>query len=173
MLMRITRSRFVLLVFAALFSGVSHDEGGSCPAGYYPIGGGAASGCAPIPNYGGDGGGSDQHVPQVRWAKTWGAVAVDKSTATVGAVVGKMTKRLAQKSAVMECQVRGGGAGCSNVAVTYRNQCAAMAWGLETYVTAHAETIELASNLAMSGCREVAEDCRIYYSACSEPVRIQ
>jgi hypothetical protein len=167
------RIRALLLLSLLIVSGTIYAEGGSCPAGYYPIGGGGASGCAPLPDYAGNSETDQQIISQVNWKKTWGAIAVDNTLGKVGAAVGVMTKMEAEKSAIENCYARGGGTGCSHISMTYNNQCAAMAWGIDKYATASAKTIELASDSAMKECTKSTNDCKIYYSACSDPVPVQ
>lgn len=167
------RVRTLLLLPLLIASGTIYAEGRNCPAGYYPIGGQGTSGCAPLPGYTGNDENSQQVIPEARWEKTWGAIAVDNSLGKVGAAIGEMTKIGAEKSAIAKCYARGGGIGCGHISLTYSNQCAAMAWGIDKYATASAKTIELASDSAMKECRNSTVDCKIFYSACSDPVRVQ
>ena len=82
-------------------------------------------------------------------------------------------KSIAKKAATAECRARGGGEGCKYVSLTYHNQCAAMAWGNERAVTQGAETAEIASDLALRECNKLTTDCKIYYTGCSLPARVQ
>jgi len=165
--------KFLLLVGLYACSGTAWAEGGSCPAGYYPIGGQGAQGCAPIPNYQSN----DQQgsfVPQGQWQKTWGAIAIDETVndGGMGMVTGLPDKQAADGAALAQCRASGGSDGCE-LLLSYQNQCAVIVSGA-SYLNAHsAETIELASSSAVHKCSERTTGCKIYYSACSVPVRIQ
>jgi hypothetical protein len=155
--------------------GSAHAEGG-CPEGFYPSSDPSIVGCAPIPGYTGSENIPDEQLarPSVRWAKTWGAIALDKERGIVGAVEGKTSKGQAQKAAIAECKVRGGGSGCKNISRTYHNQCAVVLAGEgQGIMTASAQTVEEARALAMQLCKKEGMVCRDYYAACSEPIRIQ
>lgn len=167
------KAKLLLVAILLSVSGFLYAEGGTCPHGYYPIGGQGTSGCAPIPDYESDG---DQESvgPQTRWVETWGAITIDSTLAKMGASTGNMSKREASKAAIADCYARGGGSGCKDVRVTYRNQCAVVVTGDSGNTTAHAESIEVATRLAMDQCTSSAyANCHVYYSACSEPVQIQ
>lgn len=166
------RTKLLLAIVMLCLSSLALAEGGTCPPGMYPVGGPGAMGCAPIPGYESD----DSEVfnaPSTRWAKTWGAIAIDSAQGKMGAVTGKMSKRDAQKAASSQCRANGGGVGCKNISLIYRNQCGVMAEGYGFAATQGAETIEIASKLALQNCSQQATGCRITYAACSEPVQVQ
>lgn len=140
---------------------------GSCPPGYYPIGGGGASGCAPMPA-----GTSDLAASGPRWADRWGAISIDEMTASVGAVTGYPSKKQAEKAAIAKCRASGGGKGCG-VSLSYYNQCAVIGTGARFSNTYGAATVEAASKLAMDDCNANTTNCRIYYSGCSLPERVR
>ena len=94
---------------------------------------------------------SPQPPPEVRsplWAKTWGAIAIDETVTGggLGTVIGKKTKRDAQKAALQQCRATGGGEKCT-VFLTYRNQCAVIVSGQMKTETASAESIEKATRV--------------------------
>jgi hypothetical protein len=111
-------------------------------------------------------------APPARWADRWGAIA-DDGNGVAGIVASMQSKEQAERSAVLECKKRGGGA-CT-VALTYHNQCAAVATGANGASLYHAETEDEAAASAMKNCeaKQGAGTCRIYYSGCSLPVQVQ
>lgn len=161
------------IVFASLIifaCGLARAEGGSCPAGYYPIGGQGAFGCAPIPNYPDSGSGSEPRASPV-WETRWGAIAVDFSMGKFGVGNARRTKNEAENIAVGECK-KEGGTDCE-VDLTYYNQCGAIAWGSSDVRTFRAETKEIASVHAIEACNKQTVDCKIYYADCSFPARVR
>lgn len=179
----------LLLVLLLPLSNVAWAEGGSCPNGYYPIGGGGASGCAPIPGYnnGSSNGPSDSssslptRLPPPRvWAARWGAIAVGKNGSGFGAAAGKMTEQQAQHEAMTKCQATSTTTKmeCS-VTLSYTNQCAAFAlgeresgggWGSFGY--SHAIDIATAEKIALDFCKKNSKTCKIHYSGCSLDERV-
>lgn len=167
----------VSLVLALALLGaacLAHAEGG-CPEGFYPSSDPSIVGCAPIPGYTGSMGEEDEPVvPRISWIKTWGAIALDKDKGIVGAITGEKSERQARKSAIAECIKQGGGAGCKNIAITYKNQCVvALVADSSGLVTVTAESEEKAHASAVALCRKNNKSCQDYYSACSEPIRVQ
>ncbi len=152
--------------------GPAYAEGGSCPDGYYPIGGQGAAGCAPIPEYGSsDGAINEKEAIQPVWETRWGAITVDASNGKFGTGKSMLTKKQAEKAAAVDCE-KDGGKSCV-IDLAYYNQCAAVAWGAAFVTTASAETKEQASSRATETCGEKTSACKIYYSDCSFPVRVQ
>jgi len=143
-----------------------------CPHGAYPGRLDEPQVCRPPP----EDAGNDvvqPMTPSIRWEARWGAIAIDNTLGKVGAVTDLRSKREAKKAATAECRARGGGEGCKYVSLTYHNQCAAMVWGNERAVTQRAETAEIASDLALRECNKLTTDCKIYYTGCSLPARVQ
>lgn len=142
----------------------------ACPAGIPP----GAPGCIPPSNnasplYSGSGA-----SPQSRavWADRWGAIAVDHARFVVGVAEDKKSKRKAIKAAEMDCRAKGGEE-CVSKKV-YADQCVVLIRGATGgYVTASSGTIEHAVEGAMPVCEENDNGCHIYYSGCSEAVRIR
>ena len=87
----------------------------------------------------------------------------------VGTAVGAKSKHEAKRLAMADCMAKGGGGACK-VDVTYHNQCAAMVLGENTYSWARAATVEEATEIAFKDCIVGNNNCRVYYSACTEPV---
>lgn len=112
--------------------------------------------------------------PAHQWATRWGAIAIG-STASGGGfgVSTKMkSKRKAEAAAIKQCKSTGGGATCK-AAFAYYDQCAVVAWGTKSFTIQGAESIEIASGLAIRDCSAKTEDCQVFYSGCSFPERVQ
>lgn len=165
--------KFLLLASLFAIPGSALAEGGSCPAGYYPIGGQGAVGCAPIPNYQRSGEQGSAVAPEAQWLKTWGAIAIDDTVDVggIGTVTGLPDKQAADAAALSQCRSSGGTDGC-RLHLSYHNQCAVIVSGINYLSTHRAETVDKASALAIQKCSQQTSGCKIYYSACSAPVRI-
>lgn len=161
----------VLLALALMsLSGLAQAENG-CPAGYQPwrIPIQSADDCVPIPNYGNE---STPAQPQARWATRWGAIAVDNANAEIGAVVGMPSKRQAKKAALKQCGEKKKGK--CQVELTYYNQCAVVITADNGHNMSGAATVEAATRAGLQTCISSGDtNCRVYYSACSPPVRIR
>lgn len=168
------KMRILMVISFLSVSGFAWAEGG-CPSGMIPYQGTDITSCGPIPDryYGDSGSAQKPNEPSVRWAKTWGAITIDGVLGVMGTSTGKMSEREAKKAAMTDCYAKGGGAGCKKTRMTYRNQCAAIASGAESNNVSRADSIEKATALSMKECNASDTNCRIYYSACSEPIRIQ
>ncbi|MCD5987903.1 DUF4189 domain-containing protein [Pseudomonas sp. CDFA 553] len=107
--------------------------------------------------------------PTGEWIKTWGAIAMSKSTGEVGTVVGKLSEGDAKISAIKQC-AKGGANDCA-VQLFYRNQCAALAASqVDTFF--QSSPIQ---QLAESGVKKVCDEsgggtCKVLYSECTEPL---
>jgi hypothetical protein len=141
-----------------------------CPQTGIPIS--QDPGCV-IPNHTG----SAQSQPQQQqlppqptgyWEKTWGAIAPSPVGGVLGTAVGASSKEEAEQLASADCRAKGGRA--CQVDLVYHNQCAAMVVGDRRLRLQGAESIEAASQLAMSRCEESDTNCKVYYSACTEPI---
>lgn len=164
------KTNFTVLLFLGLLgiSGVAFAEG-RCPPGQYPVDSPGVSACVPIP-----GAGEDDHPPpppRAVWATRWGAIAIDDTNGGMGAVTNMPTKALAERDAIMQCRTKKG-VGCA-LTLVYYNQCGVIAWGDTGYTGAGAATIAEASHRAIQTCARSTSNCRIYYTACSPPERIQ
>lgn len=157
----------VLLVLLALSDGV-FAQGVPIGNGIYACDGTAQAGpCQPeADDYG------DTSAPSpMRWADRWGAIAADKN-AVYGIVVDMTSKGEARKAAIAECKRRGGD-DC-DVLLAYNNQCAAVAAGNSVSRIRSRAYEEEAIAAAISDCEAAGEGaCRVYYSGCSLPVRVQ
>ncbi|WP_376779674.1 DUF4189 domain-containing protein [Diaphorobacter nitroreducens] len=167
-----------LLLVSLGLSGSAFAEGGSCPPGYYPIGGQGAQGCAPIPSGGGSGSSGSQEIrlstPTGRWIKTWGAIAEATATSDAGVSDGKRTKEEAEREAVARCQSTGAKDCVAHF--TYYNQC--VSWlipkgrsGAGQAAIASAGTLHLARLSAQTKCKnDVAGICEEVYANCTKPI---
>ncbi|MBJ7442459.1 MAG: DUF4189 domain-containing protein [Sphingopyxis sp.] len=163
------------IMLLALHSRVLAENG--CPIGYAParIPVESSSDCVAIPGYW-DESSSDAPAPaEPVWASRWGAIAIG-STATgngTGFSTNQKSKNAAVKAALQQCLDAKGGETCRSEIFSYQDQCAVVAWGAAAYSAWSAATISEAAALAMERCSKLTEDCQVYYSACSYPVRIR
>lgn len=116
-----------------------------------------------------------QQAPQQRppqptgyWEKTWGAIAPSPVGGVLGTALGASSKEEAERLALQDCKQKGGGA--CEVRLAYYNQCAVMVLGSKIYRTASAGSIQEASDLGVGACSQEDSNCRVYYSACTEPI---
>ena len=114
-------------------------------------------------------------INQPRWAKTWGAIAIDGTLGKLGAATGMANRRNAQQAAIAQCLANQGGEACKSKASvwSFRNQCAATAWGDVHVSRVGGENIEIASDSALRECKKHSLNCKIVYADCSRPVRIR
>jgi len=105
------------------------------------------------------------------WADRWGAIAIDKNTGQAGTVINHSSRSEAVDAAMHDCQMHGS-PNCK-LELAYHNQCAAVAWGEGSYAGASGPTKQNAESIALQDCRKGASNCKIAYSDCSLPVRIQ
>lgn len=111
--------------------------------------------------------------PKAIWATRWGAIAIDSDTSSVGISENQTSKSTASTEALQRCSSKSNSQHCE-VQLAYYNQCAALAWGTKNLGQGHAGTQAQAQNEALQACQEGgASDCKVIYSACSLPVRVQ
>jgi Domain of unknown function (DUF4189) len=168
---RIERLCFLLLVL--LCNRAAFAEGGSCPQGYFPTGGGTSgfSGCAPMNNAGSANGGQGSASLGPLWQTRWGAIAVDGQKGRFGGVEGLPTSRKAKQAAINECR-KNGGSKCK-VLTAYWNQCGALVWGDDKYSGHTGSLADEVMGRAVESCSKATSNCQIYYSGCSYPERVQ
>lgn len=163
-----------LVLWLLVLSGLARAEQG-CPDGYVPVfqGGTQNRTCVVdynLPVWQEQNQGSAQSVEQ--WENRWGAIAVDDDGAVVGVAADQASESAAQSFAMQDCRSRGGAA--CDVKIAYYNQCAALVAADVGYHTYRAPTLQVAERDALGICRrEGMKNCRVYYSGCSLPVRIQ
>lgn len=109
--------------------------------------------------------------PRIIWLSRWGAIAIDSTTAQIGAAVNRANKTDAAARAMHDC----GSAGSQHceVEVTYENQCVALAWGTAYWGLGLGPDLDSARSVAMKRCEKGASDCKTLYRACSVAVRAQ
>ncbi|WEI17691.1 DUF4189 domain-containing protein [Acinetobacter proteolyticus] len=105
--------------------------------------------------------------PTGYWVKTWGAIAPSPKGGVLGTAVGADSKGEAERLALSDCKKKGGQS--CQVDLAYHNQCGVMVVGEKIFNTAHAASIEEASNLGLKQCQKESRNCQVYYSACTEP----
>lgn len=102
---------------------------------------------------------------------TWGAVAMDVETGGLGTAVGYLTGEEAGAAADLSCSSKGSGK-CSRL-ILFHNQCAAVAFptGDQGQVASvSGPELASASSRAKANCEKFAEEYKVRYQACSEPV---
>jgi len=110
--------------------------------------------------------------PRAVWADRWGAIAEDPQASAVGTVIQQESESKAREAALSIC-TQHGGRNCK-IALTYYNQCAAVAVDEENLaVHTHAATQEKAEQLALNGFSGGGHTTKIVYSACSYAQRVQ
>jgi hypothetical protein len=169
-------SVLLALLGLAFMSSSAMAQGQHIANGVYTCNGGAQAGpCQPSSGSGSSSSGPIPDAPYeaapAKWADRWGAIASDGASA-YGIVSEQLSKRDAETAAVAEC-ARRGGASCG-VVMAYYNQCAAVVAGGGRSDLARAPSEDEAVRDSMELCRQRGgEDCRVYYSGCSLPERIQ
>lgn len=161
---------FLLSLLALSLSGDLRAEGG-CPPGMHPITGQGWTGCAPIPGYDNSAAPPSQAPPVHRgWIPSWGAIATDVEAKIFGTSTYAADRNGAETLAIMDCETHGG-KNCK-IETWFSNSCAAIAVGDKTHSNSTADKKRKAEKESMKACKEKDENCRIYYSACSDAVEI-
>lgn len=160
-------TRFVCLFLFLITLGVSMDVGAqSCPPGQYPVVGQGWNYCAQVPNNEP----AESSAPVVTWKDQWQAIAVDKDKAALGTSRALPTRAAAETTALSDCSAKGG-TNCS-VQISYSNGCVAMIVGNRVMNTNGAATKEQAEQKGLRMCGAEDNNCTVYYSACSPPIRV-
>jgi len=157
-----------------LFALNAHTNVQACPSG---IPAANNPGCIPpndplSPYYQGSGA-VQQAAPQLPpqptgyWVKTWGAIATSETNRALGTAVGANSEEEAKRQALFDCKEQKGG-GC-RVDLTYHNQCAVMVVGKKQLGLSRAASIAEATADGLKECTAKGDNCRVYYSACTEP----
>lgn len=149
---------FVPLIAMMVLSSVVGAEGG-CPPGQYPYETPQARQCVPIP-----GANASSPGAPAQYATRWGAVATDGPKGILGSTNGAQSKRAAVKTALAECAAKGGSC---KLQLAYQNQCAVLVTGDREFLVQSAESIDVASELALRACSTTDTNCRVHYSGCS------
>lgn len=149
-------------------SSSAYAEGG-CPNGMTPVNNGQNWTCIPGGN---DSPTQQQAAPSLprptgHWVKTWGGIATSPNEGALGVAVGANSKREAEHLALNNCKAKGGKK--CEVDMAYHNQCAVMIVGKNKLKIRSAESIKIATQIGMEDCQKNDTNCRVYYSACTEP----
>ncbi|WP_429623895.1 DUF4189 domain-containing protein [Stenotrophomonas sp. AN71] len=166
---------FLTWAVLSIFSLSAYAEGGSCPPGFYPIGGQGVQGCAPIPGASSGSGPAAVDAPPIptgEWLTTWGAVAESPTSNLVGTSANKRSKELAESEAIRKCAAEGS-RDCRTT-VSYYNQCVAFSApssGKGRGSVNTAVDMDTVKAHALRSCRDTGGGgCIIAYSECSNPV---
>ena len=149
-------------------SGSAYAEGG-CPNGMTPVNNGQNWTCVP----GGNDAAVQQAAPQLPpqptgyWVKTWGAIAGDDPKGILGTALGVDDSIQAGRQAIADCHAKGGKE--CKLHLTYHNQCAVFVAGNNGHIATGAASIAKATEISMRDCKKSDKDCRVHYSACTEP----
>ncbi len=161
--------RFAAIVFCSVMGKAVHAQG-SCPAGQMPYSGNEMSSCGPIPP--GYQGNAAPGRPATRWMSQWGAIATDDVTGSFGASTQMDSRAGAQQAALADCHAKK--AATCKVEVTYDNGCAAMVVGDKAHNVGADVTLDKVVRLGLKICHDAGDtNCRVFYSACSMPRRIE
>ncbi|WP_158549201.1 DUF4189 domain-containing protein [Lysobacter silvisoli] len=163
--------RCAIVLMLTLIAAQAYGEG-QCPSGHVQAPGPESGviNCMPIPS-------SQSTYMQgrgSRWESRWGAIAFDFGASNVGIGVSQAagSKRQAKSEALGDCRAKGG-QNC-RINLVYNNQCAVVIAGFGYSRSQGGPTVESAVEDGMKLCeRSGAEDCQIYYKACSLPVQVQ
>ncbi|MBX9403418.1 DUF4189 domain-containing protein [Lysobacter sp. BMK333-48F3] len=162
------KARLCLVVLAlAFWAGGAYAQ---CPAGI-PSAGNPQ--CVPpnAPGWGHNSSSGEPARPEPVWKRTWGAIAADGVSAALGTASGIDSRESAEQIALMECSERGG-KDCV-LDVSYYDQCAVLVTGDKRYLVQTAVSIERATEVGMQKCNAKDTNCRVYYSNCTAPIRVQ
>lgn len=140
----------------------------ACPPGMVPYGAGVC--------------GDDQsdqpaqqqapQAPAMRWLPAYGAIALDVPMGFLGSVTNLPSQSQANVAALQDCRAKGG-TDC-HLALSYGNECAAMVISDPGFNVTPGETLDIAQKKAMKECTDGGrKNCRVYYTACSLPKRLQ
>ena len=172
----------LLLVVLLGLSGAAYAEHG-CQDGFIPVKQGSGQTCVAdynFPHWKNQGGNQSATSTVPQWALTWGAIALDEITGSVGATVGKSSRSDAKKEAMTRC-AESGARNCK-LQFAYQNQCAVIAWAAENgnaiggpASVQSARSIADASEKALASCssRREGGECVVVYSDCTRPVQVQ
>ncbi|HHV7522083.1 TPA: DUF4189 domain-containing protein [Burkholderia orbicola] len=168
------RMRFVFLLglLSVLACGSIAQAQTACPPGMVPYGTAQdQSVCGADPNaqqqYPGQ-----SSAPSVRWASSWQALATDTPKGILGTSKDQPDRALAEVAALRDCRLKGG-TDCT-LQISYGNGCVAMVVGDRAMNMNGGITDDDAAQKGLEMCRAAGDsNCRVYYSACSLPQRIQ
>jgi len=139
----------------------------ACPPGTVAMSGGSTeqsyAGCIPM-----DPGQEGGRAP--RWESRWGAVAI--TDGAFGHAANYGSEAIAASEALGACRAHAGSNRCE-VKVVYHDQCVALAWGDQGYTIFRGPELRKVEGQAMQDCQQHQTNCRLFYSECSYPERVE
>ena len=163
---------FILSLMAALgflITGSAKAEYG-CQSGFVPVYQGNRQVCVADYNLSvwKQQGGQQQQLPAEIWEDRYGAVARSNNKSDYFVSVDQESKRKAKQAALSKC-----GSNC-RIMGTFTNGCLSATWGGGMSYFKGAETKEQSEKAAHAACSaEFKGECKLVFSACSLPVRVQ
>lgn len=157
---------FLLLLLLSGAAQAQQQPGVDC----VPTQGQGWQGCAPIDN-------SVQQPqrpqpPPQKWTDHWGAIATNEPTSSLGVANNMASQSEAEQAALTDCQSKH--SSTCKLETSYRNGCGALIGSTTGYVVTSKTTLDEAVQAGMLTCTKARySNCRVYYSGCSLPVRIQ
>ena len=152
-----------------LSTSLAHAQA-ACPPGTIPYGSGSGQEmCGPDDTQSTEPQGNAPAPPM--WMDKWMAIATDPDRSVLGVATYMATEEQAKSAALLDCKKKGG-INCK-FENAYRNQCAAMIVGSKGYNLHSGATVGDAIDAGMAVCDADASSCRVYYAACSLPVRVR
>jgi hypothetical protein len=126
--------------------------------------------CGPDPNY------RAPQAPQQSaeiWQDRYGAIYLDLPKGAMGTSTRLASRPAAEQAAISDCKAKGG-IDCKQEA-SYGNGCIAFVIDDNWHGAFFSKVPDIAKQTAMRTCKGIAGNvnCRVYYTDCSQPVRIQ
>ena len=112
--------------------------------------------------------GQQPQAPAEIWEDRFGAIAREPTGPNYFFSVDQASEDSAKDDALRKC-----GSGCT-ITGTFRNGCTALTWGAGASYFESAETKKQSESKALRACRvDSKTECKLIFSACSLPVRVQ
>jgi hypothetical protein len=119
--------------------------------------------------------GNTSAPPPEKWAARYGALAFAYDSAGNNSVLGtagnETSQAAANSAALQNCKSQGGYS--CRILFAYRNECVASVWGEKSATYGDGATEGKAIQKAVDACHKHNSHCRVRYSSCSMPVRVQ
>jgi Domain of unknown function (DUF4189) len=167
----VTVARLLVGLLFLACSGTVLAEG-RCPPGYFPSSQFEHTGCAPVYDASDDSSVGYESAappdPGPRWEYRWGVIAVDGAKGNFGAVDDFSDLRKARKAAIKICKSHGGKK--CKIELEYYNQCGALVWGNNKYVTYRGPVPDQVIKRGVDSCSKLTSNCQVFYMGCSYPV---
>jgi Domain of unknown function (DUF4189) len=85
----------------------------------------------------------------------------------LGAAMDKNSEKIAEDEALRQCRNKGGNP-CI-IQTNFSNQCAALVSGDKVFFVRLEKSEQEASKAGLNSCNSEDSNCRVHYSACSQP----